>query len=162
MARLIAVWRERAGTLFHVHIGRRGALLLILGGMNIWYGAALVAAEHAIAGVPPRWWPASTAAVVGLDVLVWGWVWIAVGLFLWTGVPRVASDRFQFAAVVALYACWSFSALLFFIQTDNPGAWGPAGIYGGIAFAVLMAAGWRDRRDIEAGRLSRYRQQQQP
>lgn len=125
-------------------VGRRGALLATLAGMDFTYGSAMLASYGLPPEAEPRWWPASVGVVAGIPVGAWGAIWVGVGLFLLTGIPRKASDRLQFAVAELLKVWWACAALLYWSETHSAGSWGPAAIYGGIAVMVLMCAGWRD------------------
>ena len=127
-----------------LRIRRRGALLLVLALADIGYGVAIItAAEHFYAG-QPKWWPASVGGLYGIPIEVWGGVWVGVGLFLLTGVPRRFPDYWQFTVAVGLSAWWAFTAFVYALVTGYPGVWGPGCLYAGLSLIVLIAAGWED------------------
>ena len=84
MARL---WRRA-----YALLGHRGLFLLLLGLVEIIYGAGLLTA----AGRDPRtehWWPAAAGRVGGLPLGAWGAVWILTGslclVTAWTAADRI-------------------------------------------------------------------------
>lgn len=128
---------------FRKLIGRRGSMLLVLGSIDIVYGIALL--EQA--WYPPGtafWWPSSLSQLYGLPIYIWGVVWVGVGLFLFTGIPRSLPDWPQFTAAVAIKVWWAFTAILASSYDISTGSWGPGAIYTGFALIVLISAGWED------------------
>jgi hypothetical protein len=117
-------------------------MLAVLGCIDIAYGLALLQPLYSRA--PALWWPASLGVLYGLPVATWGGVWIAVGLFMFTGMPRRWPDWPQFAAAVAIKAWWAFTAFVASIITVSIGSWGPGAIYTGFALIVLISAGWTE------------------
>jgi len=122
--------------LFRPVPGKRGYFILILGLHEIIYGLALVIT------LGGEWWPASQGNVIGISTVIWGWIWIAFGLFLLTGV-YLLRDRWQFSAAMLLYTLWGLLALLYSLSNDNAGLWGPSTTYLAIAAIILISSGWR-------------------
>lgn len=129
------LWRRAYGLL-----GHRGLFLLLLGVVEIIYGAGLLTA----AGRDTRtehWWPASVGDLGGLPLDLWGTVWVLIGslclLTAWT-----AADRIGYAAGVLLNVGWSAFAVQRWLATGEAGSWAPAAIYTGIAVGVFLVAGW--------------------
>lgn len=137
----IAWWLRRS-------VGRRGAVLGMLGLVDIFYGLGMIVARPVTMRYTPTWWPASIGRLAGVAVPTWGWVWVVVGIFLFTGVPRPWRDghggRWQFAVEVALKSWWALAALLAWWKYRAPGAWAPACTYVGMAVLVLVVSGWPD------------------
>lgn len=121
-------------------LGHRGLFLLLLGLVEIIYGAGLLTAD----GRNPRaehWWPASAGGLGGLPLNLWGTVWILIGslclLTAWT-----EADRIGYAAGVLLNCGWATFAVQRWLTVSEPGAWAPAAIYAGIAAGVFLVSGW--------------------
>lgn len=120
----------------------RSTFLVILGSIQVPYGIALLLSQYA--ETPVRWWPGALREVDGVSVTVWGWVWIAVGLFVLATCWR-RSDRLPFAACVMLNFIWASLAIQRgFTPPHEAGAWGPGVIYLGISVGVLMISAWPD------------------
>ena len=130
------------------HIGRRGMVLLLLGLVDLAYGAGMILARPVTMRYAPTWWPASVGQLAGLPTHTWGWIWVGIGFFLFTGIPRTWRDdhggRWQFAAEVALKSWWALAALLYWWKYKALGAWAPAATYVGVAVLVLIISGWPD------------------
>lgn len=128
-------------------LGRRPVLLLLLGVVNVIYGAALLVANNA--GyinrwwTTARWWPAAQGEMLGIDIAWWGIVWIVVGAILMSGIFTRA-DRHLFAAQMLLTSVWAFGSLYWAFTTSSPGLWGQAAHYVGLSATVLLAAGWAE------------------
>jgi hypothetical protein len=125
------------------HVGRRGLLLIILTITSGLYGVALVTSTPVV----DTWWPAFDGEVFGVSVDFWGALWIALACFLLLGVP-IDTDQLQFAAVVLMLGVWACAA---FYSTRF---WGPGVIYTGLAFVVLLGAGWPDPRYVREPRVA--------
>lgn len=129
-----------------LRIRRRGAVLCLLGAVDIGYGAALLGSLHH----QSKWWPAYAEYFNGIPTTWWGYVWIVVGLFLLTGV-FLKRDAYHYAADVLLKGFWAASAIEQFTVAANngediynPAGWGPACIYIGYAGMVLICSGWKE------------------
>jgi hypothetical protein len=124
-------------------IGRRGAMLVVLSVIDIVYGLAMFLTDL-VFYAEPQWWPASIYSMFGLSVGIWGVVWMVVGAFLLTGIPKHIPDSIHFGAAVALWVWWAFAAMVYYFTTFSPGTWGPAAVYAGFSLLILIAAGWED------------------
>lgn len=131
-------------TFVHRRLGRRGGALVILAVMDLLFGAALVVTVPHGPHDTPVWWPASAGVVLGVPSTTWGWVSIGVGLFLLTGAPRVAGDRWQFAVAVAFKFLLTGASISLWLVSHQAGLWGVSAIYAGIAATTLLISGWRD------------------
>jgi len=126
-------------------IGRRGAVLLLKGGMAVLYGYSQL--------VEP---PASTESIrlllLGMPRHGWAWLWIAAGVTALACVPqRRGRDWLGFAAVYLVASAWALSALASWWLYDNPRGWITALIwaaYGGVAAIVV---GWPEPAALESG-----------
>ena len=119
-------------------------MLVVLGVADIAYGAALIDVQYASPETYRWWWPASLGAIFGIPLAGWGLLWIAVGVFLFTGVPRRWPDWPQFGAAVALKVWWAFAAVISAAVEVTPGSWAPGALYVGFAVIVLISAGWEE------------------
>jgi hypothetical protein len=135
-------WRRepRWAARLRARIGRRGALLAVVAGVDVAYGTALATTSWTFRAGAPGWWPAALGGMFGVPVQEWGLLWIVVGLFLLTGVPRRMPDWPHFAVAIALWSWWAFAAVVY----GAAGTWGPGAIYAGMVLLVLIAAGWED------------------
>jgi hypothetical protein len=130
MSLTVAPWHTRLGR----KIGRRGTCLIVLAVMDISYGASLLAGHQPATTVAGKIWP----------LTVWGWIWIAIGVFLTTGIP-LFHDRWHFAAAMALKATWAgLITIAWLTGAADGGAWGTAGVWLGFTAFVLLCAGWSE------------------
>ena len=130
----ISGWRRIAklgGTLSLKRVGRRGTALAILAILDISYGTSLLAGHI----------PAATIADEILPLTWWGWTWISIGLFLATGIPRVA-DHWQFAVAALFKSFWALMITWYWVTHHTHGGWGAAGTWLGLAAMVLLISGW--------------------
>lgn len=126
-------------------VGRRGAVLLLKGGMALLYGYSQLVAP-----------PASTASIrlllLGMPQHGWAWLWIAAGaIALVCSLAREGRDWLGFAAVYLVASAWACSALASWWLYDNPRGWISALIwaaYGGVA-AIVVA--WPEPAARESG-----------
>jgi hypothetical protein len=139
-------------------VGRRGAVLAVLGVVDVLYGSAIVYARAN--AVDPRvsatgwWWPASQPYVLSLPTQFWGWVWIVVGVALLFGwvIPRI-TDRWAFALATCIKVCWACAASFNYLRADGsspPGLWGVAVVWIGFAAIMFIVTGWSEVPRIEA------------
>ena len=121
-------------------IGHRGLFLAVASGTGLIYGAALLLSADA------RWWPAIQGEVMGIPLSIWGWVWLALSAFEVTGV-FVERDSLQWASTALISGIWAVGAVVESIQQSQ--IWGPAVIYCGIAFAVLLCSSWAEEIPVK-------------
>jgi hypothetical protein len=132
-------------------IGRRGAILLVLGTMDILYGSAIVyGVTHPrnprfTSGV---WWPVSTDRVLLLPTQWWGWIWLAAGIFLLTGVAA-RNDSVQYSVAVFIKASWAFAAIFHVFRSDAPGLWGISSVYIAWALVTYICSGWSEDHKVD-------------
>lgn len=123
-------------------LGHRGMFLMLLGCVQIIYGAGLLAAGNP---VHEHWWPGSLTSLGGFPLSMWGTIWCAIGaLCILTSFGRGGSDRIGFAVGELLNFGWAVFAIQRWISTGEKGAWAPAAIYVGIAVGVFIVSGWPD------------------
>lgn len=125
-----------------LRLGFRTAFLLLIGTVEIVYGAGLIVASR---NHPDRlhWWPGNLHSLVTVPVLAWGVVWCCCGAFMLGALfslPRL--DRVQFAVAAALNGTWAALAVERAVASGEDGAWAPAAIYGGISVAILIISAW--------------------
>ena len=123
--------------------GRRGAVLLVLGVVDLAYGLAIVSTLTRWHRTALVWWPVSQAEVLYIPTRAWGVIWIFVGSFLLAGaLARV--DSLFFAVEVLLKTAWGLAALLYFLD-GGLGLWAVGIVHIGMAVLAVIAAGWRDQ-----------------
>lgn len=128
------------GARAYARLGRRGLFMLLLGAVQVIYGAGLLAA----AGTRParlHWWPGSVSEPGGLPLGAWGILWCAIG-GLCLSAAWTTADRIGYAAAVLLNTGWAALAVQRWLATGEAGAWAPAAIYTGIAVGVFLVSGW--------------------
>ena len=118
-------------------IGRRGAVLALLGGIAALYGYALIQQP-----IPSR---------VGLELLLhvmpmtgWAATLIAAGcLAIVCALVRQGRDWPGYVALVVVWTPWSLSFLTsWWPLGDNPRGWISAAIFGALALIPAVAVGW--------------------
>lgn len=124
-------------------IGRRGAILFVLGTMDLFYGSALLWAAYTNSGA--AWWPAFQGSLLGISTVFWGWFWIGIGTFLFTGITR-RTDRLHFAAAMLIKSLWATGAFFYSLRDITHAGWGVFAIYSGFALVVLICSGWADTK----------------
>ena len=122
--------------------GRRGAILFVLGVIDLLYGTAITTTLATWSPTVLTWWPVSQTVVLYIPTAVWGVIWICVGAFLLVGV-FFKHDRVFYAAEVFLKTSWGLAAMFYFFQ-GGLGLWGVAVIHSGFAVLALIAAGWKE------------------
>ena len=124
-------------------IGRRGAVLALLGGIAALYGYALV-----LQPVP---------TTIGLELLLhvmpmtgWAALLITAGCLAIGCAPvRQGRDWPGFAGLVLVWTPWSLSFLVSWWPLEhNPRGWISAAVFGALALIPLAVVGWP-----EPGRL---------
>ena len=98
--------------------GFRGAFLALLGAIDVLVGVYLL-----IADLPPA------PHVILTDELIWGYTWIGIGTFLFTGV-LASRDGMHFAAAALLKTAWAAEFVWLAVFGDARPQFG------------LLAAGW--------------------
>jgi len=109
--------------------GRRGTFLLITGTADILVGTYLLAT-----GLPPA--PYDLA----IRQAIWGGIWIAVGVLLFTGA-FTRRDRWQFATAVFLKMAWALEFARLAID-DGGWLWLVTAAWIMVAAAVLLVSSW--------------------
>lgn len=122
-------------------LGRRGVILGALGTVWALYGYAQITTplpDTSGIRVLLRLWP----------LPVWGALWIGAGVAAIVAAwlpPRL--DAFGFLGLVLIVVPWTLSYLLsWWPLGDNPRGWVGAAIWGAMAAAVLVVAGWQEPR----------------
>lgn len=121
------------------HIGRRGAALLFLAEVDVFYAASLLWPSPAAARTPTNRY---FATIMPLDA--WAGLWALVGVICIVYAFR-HHDRVGFVAAMGIKILWSLFALLGMVTAgvpvSTPAIW--------ISFAgfVWLISGWRDPDD---------------
>jgi hypothetical protein len=78
-----------------------------------------------------------------IPVEVWGIVWIAVGLFLFTGVWR-KRDNAQYVAATILTSTWAVFVMNWWWKNRDlqAGSWALGVVWAGIATATYLVSLW--------------------
>lgn len=124
-----------------LRIGRRGACLLLLGGIVLLLGLALLAR-------PPQNTDSYILLAKIMPLKVWGYVDVGIGLsmFLGSGYKRI--ETYAFGMSSCLFSLWGtgFLAQLFVGHTiadiNTGGLVRSALIYYGIAVLLQIISGW--------------------
>lgn len=134
-------------------IGRRGAFLLLFGGIWVAIGYGLVAI------------PVSATQAIGLRPLlnlasatVLGWGWLVCGLtaclFAFRSGP--AGDRWGFYALIAPASAWGACYGVAAVTYDYPRGFLAGAVYAALVVAVAIVSGWPEpsgqNTGTEAGR----------
>jgi hypothetical protein len=124
-----------------VRLGRRGAVLMLLGVVWLLIGA------FQILQPPP---PANRAGLYLLTLLApyewWGGVWIAASLAAVTAAPRMASDTYGFVALMVPPWLWTLVNLAGWALGQAPRGWAAAMVYAALASMIMVVAGWPEPR----------------
>jgi hypothetical protein len=118
--------------------GRRGTFLAILATVDISYGFSLVLRFTDFNAMPP-----GGNNIVPLSFRQWGAVWIACGVFLFTGV-LAKHDIFQFALASLIKFSWAAAILIHWTKYRNYPDVSPI-IWVAVALIVLLVSGWPEQ-----------------
>lgn len=128
------------------HVGRRGAILLLIGGLVTLYGIGQIAQP-----MPDQRGIRLLLLVMDLDC--WSWTWIAAGAIAIVCAFLPGRDWPGFTALWLATIPW---ALSFFVSWwplgDNPRGWISAAIFAAFGAIPLVIVGWD-----EPGRRARPR-----
>ncbi len=118
--------------------------LLLLGATFIAYGTGIVL------GYRPTF-----TRLVGLPVLDVGWIFVGVGVFMFTSilVQRQGSDRVYYAGAALFTAAWSMAISLFWTQAVG---WTAAVSWMCVSVGCLITAAWPEpprRKDNDVSRI---------
>lgn len=128
----------RAARLARRQVGRRGAILVLLGSIAALYGYALI-----IQPIPSN---------VGIRLLLhvmpmngWGWALLAAGAAAVACAPlRQGADWPGFTALVLVWTPWSLSYLTSWWLGDNPRGWISAAVFAALAGVPAVVVGWSE------------------
>jgi hypothetical protein len=137
--------RCKIGTWWKRNIGFRGTFLLMLSTIFAAYGTALITATASMAS----WWPISERLIWGMDLTFWGWIWIAVGTFLLSGVLKYLRRAIHFAVAVGMNMLWLLFTVLWWTSLGLPGGWGLSIIWAGITLGTLIISAWPEPNGFE-------------
>jgi hypothetical protein len=114
-------------------IGRRGAFLAFLTVLDVCYGVALLTTMvRALKYVHPD---------LFLPLSAWGWIWIGVGCFVFTGL-LADRDIIQFTAAALLKGVWAVLYADLWLVQHQDSAWISAVVWLSFSLTVLVIAGW--------------------
>lgn len=122
-------------------LGRRGAILTVVGAGWVHYGVGVISA--------PRVGTERATEVLRAvaPMHVWGWGWVAAGALAlgaaWSGSVRVQGWGFRAAAPPPLV--WAGAYGTAGVLQDFPAAWQSAGVWLVISGVLAVTAGWADR-----------------
>lgn len=124
------------------HLGYRPVFLVLIGIVEIVYGAGIIVASGSNQAAI-HWWPGSLHSLADMPLLTWGIIWCCIGSFLLGSLwSRSAMNRLQFSVAAALNGVWAVLALQGAVSSGESGAWAPAAIYTGIAVAIMLISSW--------------------
>jgi hypothetical protein len=110
--------------------GHRASALFGFGCVAVAYGIGLVLGYH------PTFF-----AAYNLPLEAFGWIWIGVGAFSFTGAFTRGHDAWQFAVSELAAVAWS---LLLATHWISPYGWTSGVSWAGIALGLLLASTWSD------------------
>ncbi|MET8172857.1 hypothetical protein [Streptomyces clavifer] len=125
------------------HVGRRGAILLLLGGLVTLYGVGQLARP-----LPDT--SGLRVLLIVMDLDCWSWTWIAAGvLAMGCAFLPEGWDWPGFTGLCLATAPWSASFLMsWWPLGENPRGWISAAVFAAFGAIPLVIAGWDepDRR----------------
>lgn len=121
------------------HIGRRGAFLLLFGGIwgAIGYGLINIPLSE-----PQRIGLRPLLAVAAPAAYGWGWVVAACVAVACSRLRGPAGDRWGFYALMLPVSLWGASYAIAAATYDYPRGWIAAATYAALAVAIGLIAGW--------------------
>jgi hypothetical protein len=115
-------------------VGHRGAFLAFLSLLDFLYGYSILADTGPLASYH-----------LILPAIVWGWVWVAMGFVLLSGV-FIRHDRFQFGASATFKAAWVAAFVNVWITQNYPRIWVSIVIWAALAALVVVVSSWPESR----------------
>lgn len=123
---------------FGVHIGRRGASLLFVGGLSL-----IIAASLLIAPPEVRSQPAYQALGAIMPLSWWGVVWLISGILSWVQA-FMRSDRIAFALAAWLMFAYGLAYAVGSITGNNPRGWVGAGVWIAFGCWISLISTWQE------------------
>jgi len=129
-----------------LHVGRRGAFLILFGAVYLLIGysyltltpASETAVRHAL-----------RLALNAAPLPAWGWAWITAGVTAAAcGAVCPGRKAVGYGVAVAPPALWAVVYLAAWLAGDVPRGWVSAAIYAALAAAVAVIAGMPEPRDL--------------
>lgn len=118
-------------------VGRRGAILLLIGGLVLMYGAGQLAQP-----IPDQ--RGIRLMLLVMDLTYWSWTWIVAGaLAIVCAFRREGRDWPGFTGLWLATVPWSMSFLAsWWPLGDNPRGWISAAIFAAFGAVPLVIIGW--------------------
>lgn len=117
-------------------VGRRGAVLLVLGIISTLYGASLIAD-------PPPTAQSLRPLFHYAPIPAWGVAWVAAGLCALVCVP-LRRDWLAFTGLYLISTPWCLYYLVSWLVGLNPRGWITAALFAAIGGVAAVCAGWND------------------
>lgn len=114
-------------------IGHRGAFLIFIGCLFVFYGSGLVA--DPVRGIP---------FTFIFDTNIWSWIFVSVGAVVLTGAPCLRNDRWHYTLAALMAAIWSSAWVSMWVIHDVPGAWALTAIWAAYSVITVCVSSWRE------------------
>jgi hypothetical protein len=129
----------------HHHIGRRGAILLILSVIDVAYGLSLVAPSAESVTSSSMVWRQHYA-----PTWVWGSCWLIVGAVLVVSA-FLRNDAFGYAAAIGWKIIWALTTLASWAFGGVDRGWVATIIWGVFGAMIWVISGWPEPSPIDEG-----------
>lgn len=110
-------------------VGHRGAFLLFLTLLDLLYGFAMV--TNQVSDVP----------ITFLSWHEWGMLWMAAGVFIFTGVASKV-DKAQYTVAIILKTAWAAALIVDSWDNHIVGGWVDAAVWGMVVAVVFLISSW--------------------
>lgn len=124
------------------HVGRRGAILLILAIVDVAYGSSLIGPSSDSLGSAAIAWRQHFA-----PLWVWGGVWLVVAAILIVSA-FLRNDAIGYFAAIGLKISWSLTTLASWVFGGVERGWLSAIVWMVVAAMVWVIAGWPEPRTV--------------
>jgi hypothetical protein len=120
--------------LFTERAGHRGAFLAFLSLLDFLYGYSILTDSG----------PLQVYHLI-LPIIVWGWIWVAMGAVLLSGV-FIRRDKFHFGLSATFKCAWVAAWVNVWITQAFPRVWVSIVIWAAFAALVVVVSSWPETR----------------
>lgn len=131
-------------------LGYRGAVLVILGFVDLLFGFSLVDPTHDTLRTSAYQWRGQYA-----PAWVWGALWIAVGVVLFVGALS-RHDEFPYAAAIGIKVLWGMLGLMSWAVGGVERGWVSTVAWGGFGLLIAVISSWPEPPRITVVMEDRY------